>query len=66
MYLINRIIIVYIVAEYPTIVGEISVKESVESLVLGGGNLMWEGIDTTKTLGDFNKDDVRAIYFGGK
>jgi hypothetical protein len=33
---------------------------------LGGGNLTWEGINDIKKLGDFNKDDVRAIISGGK
>jgi len=56
----------YIVSEYPILIGEIHIKDGIESLLLGGGNLTWEGINDIKKLGDFNKDDVRAIISGGK
>lgn len=49
------------VSEYPNLVEEVRVKEAVESLVLSGGNLTWEGVEDKSSLGVFKKDDVRAI-----
>ena len=44
----------YIVSEYPILIGEIHIKDGIESLLLGGGNLTWEGVNNIKNLGDFN------------
>jgi hypothetical protein len=58
---------VYIVSEYPMIIGEVPVKDGVEGLILGGAaSVNWDSVVDVKLLGDFNKDDVRAITSKGK
>ena len=54
-------VLVYVVSEYPVMVGEVKMKEGVDSLVLKGANLMWDGVVSIPDLGEFKKDDVRAL-----
>jgi hypothetical protein len=52
---------VYVVSEYPCLLEVLKIKPGIENLVLGGANVVWEGVSNAAELKNFKKDDVCQI-----
>lgn len=56
----------YVVSEYPKLIGTLILKQGLEETAIKAGKILWTQVANVDKLGEFKKDDIKKILSADK